>query len=152
MAEENSQESENIPVEELPITAPPKSHLITRFACGILLIIWFMLLLTPCAFIYLASNGEIRIWHADIPEPEVHPLLLIQLVSEINSRGFHVETSTIVDSVPGDNLLCVQTTDKFLLWQSKEKNLDAVYCECYARESVDEGWSRTDMLSAECQP
>lgn len=151
MAEEFSQDAEATNEELVEIVVPPKRSLIARLGCWILVAIWFTVLLTPCAFFYLAGNGEIRIWHSDIPEPEAHPRLLISLVSEIDDRGFRITNSTIIDPISDDNLLCAQTNVNYIFWQSEDKEQNAVYCECYQRESTELDWVFTEMIQGECQ-
>lgn len=139
MSENVQHESESIYNLDVPVR--PKRSLFSRLGCGIVLVIWFMILLTPCALLYLASNGEIRILHTDIPDAYEHPRLSIELVSEVKSRGLRVINSSVVDNDLDDNLMCVQTNVRFLLWQTNEDNQDTAYCDCYERNESDAGWS-----------
>jgi|GEM_PF-626726 len=134
---ENTETVEDAPQPEEVIVVQ-KPHPIKRFGCGVLLILWFTLLMTPCGLFYLAGNGEIRIWHSDIPEPDVHPRLLLELVSEVDYRGLQLTRSYSVDS-SADNT-CVQTDVSFYLWQSIEEDLDSSYCDCYERENDEASW------------
>ncbi len=116
-----------------------------RVGCGLLLPLWFMLLMTPCALLYLAVNGEIRIWQEDVPDPYAQPRLLISLISELDDRGLRIETSSIIHS-DADNLsTCVETKVRFLLWESQGGNQDVTYCECYERVDLEptRAWDRT---------
>jgi len=118
-----------------------------RIALGFLLSLWFLLLLTPCAFLYLAANGEIRINHSDIPEPHAHPRLLLSLISEIQDRGLRIESSTIQPQ-RADGLHCVETQVRFVLWQTRSENQDTRYCDCYTR--VAGGWSLHSSNTDSC--
>lgn len=146
---ENTEDSPQVELE--PVTVVKKPHPIKRFGCGVLLVIWFTLLLTPCGLFYLAGNGEIRIWHNDIPEPEVHPRLLLELVTEIDYRGLQLTRSFPVSSA-SDNSVCVQTDVSFFLWQSIEDDLDSSYCDCYERTDLDSTWQLSDTSTSICAP
>lgn len=121
-------------------TSPPRHSKTRRLGCAMLLLLWFALLLTPCALFYLAAKGEIRLAHRDIPQPHAHPLLLVSLVSETEDRGLRIETSRIVHTRATDGMICVETTVRFLLWQYSGGNQDAGYCDCYQREESEAAW------------
>jgi len=130
--------------------APPKQNVIKRFGCGLLVILWFTVLLLPCALFYLAANGEIRIWQNDVPEPYSHPRLLIELVSEVDYRGLRFVNSSIVDTDLDDNALCVQTNVSYFLWETVEDNQDVAFCDCYVREDIDSIWTLTETIPDIC--
>ena len=129
-----------------PVVAPvaktgrKKRGLLKRCGCALLLICWFALLLTPCGLFYLAANGEIRLNHADIPQPHEHPWLLISLVSESDDRGLRIESSSIMATGSESELTCVETMVRFLLWEASESNQDVHYCDCYQRSDADTSW------------
>ncbi len=128
--------------------APVRRNPIKRLGCLLLLALWFALLLFPCGLFYLAANGEIRLQHGDIPQPHAHPLLLISLVSEQDERGLRIESSRIVADQPR---LCVETTMRFVLWQSSGGDQDVRYCDCYV-QSADDNWTLSDTSAGTCQP
>ena len=121
-----------------------------RLACGLLLSLWFLLLLTPCALFYLATHGEIRLFHADIPQPHSQPRLLISLINDVENRGLQ-----IVRSIPfreSDNMaVCVETVVNYLLWASSEGNQDVVYCDCYERADTAASWSLKETRLSACE-
>ncbi|MCY4146722.1 MAG: hypothetical protein OXE95_01715 [Chloroflexi bacterium] len=127
--------------------SPARRNPLQRLGCLLLLPLWFGLLSLPCGLFYLASNGEIRLEHGDIPQPHAHPLLLISLISEQRERGLRIETS---HSVAQDPLLCVQTVVRFALWQSSGGDQDARYCDCYA-PGADDNWKLSETSSGACQ-
>ena len=132
-------------------SSPPKKRsLAKRLGCGLLLISWFLLLLTPCALFYLAANGEIRIHHADIPQPHEHPRLQISLISEADDRGLRIVTSFIVEPSDADRALCVETDVRFVLWESSAGDQDSRYCDCYGRASATAAWELTDTFGGAC--
>lgn len=132
------------------IVAQHKRSPIKRMGCGLLLVFWFTILLSPCALFYLAANGEIRIWHGDIPEPHAHPRLLIELISEVDYRGVSVTNSSVLDQNPNDSEICVQTDVRYFLWETIDDNPDVSYCECYAREETDSLWTLTETTTDTC--
>lgn len=135
------------------ISEQPKPNVLKRASCGILLIIWFTALLTPCLLIYLASNGEIRIWHTDIPEPHAHPRLLIELITEVDYRGLRIVNSTITEvRSDDDSLTCIDTNVRYLLWESAEDDQDVAYCDCYQRENSESIWTLTSTSLNSCLP
>lgn len=139
---------EQLTDQQDPVIVVQKPHPIKRLGCGLLLVLWFTLLLTPCALFYLAANGEIRIWHSDIPEPSAHPRLLVELVSEVDYRGLQLTRSYSVGA-PADNI-CIQTDVNFYLWESIEDELDTSYCDCYERSSAEDAWQLYQTVTDTC--
>jgi hypothetical protein len=152
MSENVELDSELNPIldENEQVEIRQKRSLLSRLGCSFLLIIWFAVLLTPCTLIYLASNGEIRFSHSDIPDSYDHPRLSIELVTEVKSRGLRVVNSSVVDNDLNDNLMCVQTNVRFLLWQTNEDNQDVSFCDCYERDNVDSEWIFTGSTPDVC--
>lgn len=143
--------SENVQVENenVEVNAQARAtHPLKRVVGGLLVVLWFTLLLTPCAFFYLAANGEIRIWHDDIPEPNAHPRLLVELVSEVDYRGLQLTRS--YDVGISDQERCIQTDVTFYLWQSIEEDLDTSYCDCYQRVDSDASWELYETTMSTC--
>lgn len=141
----NAAESQPMDVKPLKSRSP-----LRRLGCGLLLLLWFMLLLTPCALFYLAANSEIRLWHRDVPEPHAHPLLLISLVSEMDDRGFRVESSFVTRNLAAPSAVCVETDVRFLLWQTRSDNQDVMYCDCYEREGEHGVWLLESAYAGHC--
>ncbi len=130
-----------------------RANPILRLGCGALIGCWFILLMLPCALFYLAANGEIRLWHGDVPQPHSHPLLLISLVSAAESRGLRIENSSIVASGDDETSLCVQTDVRFVLWESDENgDQDVSYCDCYWRADTAADWRLDRTFGGGCRP
>ena len=121
-----------------------------RLGCGLMLALWFLLLLTPCALFYLAANGEIRLSHSDIPQPYSQPLLLIALINDVDNRGLQIVRSAKSGAVE-DTSVCVETAVSYLLWVTKERNQDVTYCECYTRADASAAWTIDDTRLAPCE-
>ena len=130
--------------------ARKKASRLFRVGCGLLVPLWFMLLVTPCALFYLAVNGEIRIWHDSVPDPHSQPRLLISLISEKDDRGLRIETSSIINPDANDLSTCVVTNVRFLLWESQGGNQNVAYCECYERTEAESGWQLVQTVSNSC--
>jgi len=123
-----------------------------RLGCGLALLAWFTLLLTPAALLYLAANGEIRLEHRDIPQPHAHPLLLLSLISETDDRGLRIETSRIAVGQPAGLTLCVETAVRFLLWEYSGGNQNVSYCDCYERQRPEAAWELSNTSGDVCSP
>ena len=106
--------------------SPPKRSRVRRIGCTILVVIWFLLLLTPCLVVVLASRGEISISTGSAPEQRTR----IWLLMEATQRGLGVSTASVHEA--GDQL-CVQTDVRFLLWQGSQAPTS--YCECYTHNA-----------------
>src|SRR5262245_51047915 len=96
-----------------PLFTIPKNPL-GRLGCGFVLLLWFIVLLLPCAMIYLAMGYTIAIPNGNIPEPEQHPRFEIQLVMEIKNRGFKVSSSSIASET--ETQLCINNEANYVLW------------------------------------
>ncbi len=125
-----------------PALPPSRRSPLRRVGCGLLLVIWFAVLLLPCALIVLAVQQEIVISQGSAPGQQTR----LWLISEADERGFGLSTSTVTQT--SDNALCVETDVRFLLWTGQAEPLS--YCECYVRAGADAAWSLTSSTSAEC--
>jgi hypothetical protein len=105
-------------------------------------IVWFALLLTPCAFFYFAVQGEASIRTGGAPGQE----LRVWLVMETRTRGLGVSNGVAVTQ--SETAVCVQTTTQYLLWQGRAEN--AAYCECYVRTDASQPWSYASGAQGAC--
>jgi len=121
-----------------------------KLGCGLALLLWFTLLLTPCALFFLAANGEIRLNHRDLPAPHAHPLLLVSLISEAADRGLRLESSWIAKRANDDQTICVETAVRFLLWEYSGGNQNVNYCDCYERPAPAANWELSRTFGAAC--
>ena len=125
-----------------PEPTPPRGSPIRRIGCGVLLVIWFLVLLLPCALIVLAVQQQIVISTGSAPGQETR----IWLISEPTERGFGISTASAIST--DDHTLCVQTDVRFLLWAGQADPLS--YCECYARDNAGDAWSLTGSSEGSC--
>jgi hypothetical protein len=131
-----------------PLFSVPKNPL-GRLGCGLLLVVWFVVLLLPCAMIYLAMGYTIFIPNGAIPEPEQHPRFEIQLIMEIDNRGFKLSSSSIASET--ESRLCINNDANYLLWQSDETAQDSQYCQCYERRTVESSWRFDEQYAGQCE-
>ncbi len=107
------------------------------------LVLWFLLLLSPCFLITLASQGEIVIPLGGAPNQS----LRLWLVSEADQRGLVLSLPSISRST--DALMCVQTQTRFFLWAGRAEE-DVYYCECYSRDSAAAEWALISADTGAC--
>ena len=139
------------PPETVIETPPPVNRLsrLRRLGCLLLLVGWFLFLLTPCALFALAANGEIRLDQPDAPQPHAQPRLLIRLISDVDNRGIQILRSSRVGDASEDSI-CMRTAVNYLLWASSGGNQDVVYCDCYSRDNADAGWTLSATHPGAC--
>mgnify|MGYP006979900197 CR=1 FL=1 len=121
-----------------------------RFGCGVLIMVWFLILLLPCAMVWLATGNTLSIPRNNVPEPELHPALEIQLIMEIDNRGFKI-TGTNINRIDDLNL-CIENNINYLLWESDTTASPATYCQCYQRQDNQSEWEFLQQLESACNP
>ena len=99
-----------------------------RPGCVLGLILWFVVLLTPCFLIMLAVRGEISVTTGPAPEQR----LRIWLIQEADQSGIGLSNASIQG---GGESLCVQTNVHFVLWRGEAQPTQ--YCECYTLAGSD---------------
>ena len=114
---------------------------IRRLGCGVLLVMWFMILLLPCIMIVLATQGEIVLTHSGIPEDDFR----VRLIQTTTERGLAISNSHRVDIQDGN--VCTIIDVRFFLWQGKAN--PAHYCSCYT--GSDKTWSSVAEGTEACQ-
>jgi hypothetical protein len=134
--------SEELTTETVLSPVPPRRSPIRRAGCIAGLILWFLILLTPCFLIVLATQGEITITTGGAPGQQTR----IWLVSEADQRGIVLSTASVRQ--PSENALCVQTNVRFFLWAGEAE--PTTYCECYERVSSGDPWELASTASGVC--
>ena len=110
--------------------------LLRRVGCGALVVVWLVAMLTPCAVVVLATQGEIKITYSDLPEDEFR----VWTVFSTGTRGIAFSNSRRI--TPNKPLSTASYRDEmcqiidinFLLWQGSANS--SHQCYCYAK--VDE--------------
>src|SRR5690606_35269280 len=111
------------------------SSLLRRIGCGLLLVIWFAILMLPCFLFVLATQGEIAVSQGNVPGQQ----LRLWLISEPDQRGFAFSSAAV--HATDENAVCVETSVRFLLWTGRAEPVS--YCECYDRTDAESAWTYT---------
>ena len=130
-----------------PLIQVPKSPL-GRVFFGLAVVLWFGVLLLPCAMFTLAVNGSIRIPHLSAPQPETQPFFEVNLLMSVEQRGLQIVRS-IISPVNGSRQ-CVETHVSYLMGQTDGTNDSAVFCDCYTRQGEAARWERSESTLEAC--
>ncbi|MBZ0303284.1 MAG: hypothetical protein K8J31_26310 [Anaerolineae bacterium] len=122
-----------------PDTPAPRRHPLRRPGCILGLILWFLILLTPCFMIVLAVQGEIAVTTGSAPDQR----LRVWLIQEAAQSGIGVSSASVQTQ---DDLLCVQTDVRFVLWRGSAEPTQ--YCECYT--GTDANWQTVRVEQSAC--
>jgi hypothetical protein len=99
-----------------------------RAGCGALVVIWFILLLTPCLFVVLVTQREIVLTHSDIPNDDFR----VWLIQEPRQRGIALSNSRRVSAA--NDAVCTLIDVRFIMWQGQGDPIH--YCSCYTRQET----------------
>lgn len=138
------QEVPQFPEAQEPVVIRKKRGPLGRLGCALGLIIWAILILSPCILIALAVQGEISISTGDAPDQR----LRIWLIMEAAQRGIGISNASVRSSVEGQT--CLQTDAQFFLWQGRGEPVS--YCECYQHEAGSKAWIPLGTTPGECEP
>ena len=125
------------------IVKPRRRSPLRRAGCTIVVILWFVLLLTPCVGIALATQGDIVISQGNAPGQEIR----IWLITEADERGLGLSSATLQQ--PDSNNLCVETSTRFILWTGQADPLTS--CVCYTRDMEEQVWSTVSVENRACE-
>lgn len=122
-----------------------------RVLYGVVIAVWFIILMLPFAMFWLAIGNEITIGRGDaIPEADQHPRLQISLIMDVDNRGLRLFTTNVQRE--NETALCVEGYSNYVLWQSEDENNNATYCQCYEREHPDADWQFVAQTLTTCTP
>ena len=107
------------------------------------LLLWLVVILTPCLALTLASQGEIRLRSGPAPEEE----LRLWLVQDAQRAGLAISHASRRDS---ESRHCFQTEARFLLWrgQQLDEETATTFCSCYDKQ--DEAFERQELIAGSC--
>ena len=131
------------PIPQTPI--PKRRSPLRRLGCSLAVVLWFILLLTPCLCIVLATQGEIAIRLGDIPGQSFR----LWLLNESRERGLGISRSSVTMS-SDSNQVCLQTDVSFVLWAGSAEATS--FCECYTHSDNLNNWELTSNHQGSCQP
>jgi len=120
-----------------------------RLGCGAALVVWFAVLLLPFAMFWLGSGRTITIPQGNIPDASDHPRLELRLIMDADNRGLQIKRAGVAER--GDEALCIQESVSYLLWESDTNSDNALYCQCYERDSADADWSLSGTTDGACE-
>lgn len=112
--------------------------------CAALVVLWFLLLLVPCALFFFAVQQEFTVPLGGAPGQE----LRVWLVMEPRTRGIAYSIGQVAQQTDSD--LCVQTGTSYVLWAGRPEN--TTYCECYERSAADQPWAYLSSTQGACPP
>ncbi len=112
-----------------------------HIGCGLLLAVWFLLMLSPCVFITVLVQGEFTIQLSDRPN---HQLRIFNVDTD-DSRGFGFSIGNIQRETEEE--VCVVTQVRYIMWRGENEPVD--YCQCYTRS--EQQWIGGAVLDAQCQ-
>jgi hypothetical protein len=135
--------SEQTEIQSQPPAMRQPARLWRRVGCGILLVLWFTFVLSPCIIVSLAQQGEITIQQGELPGQQFR----VWLVMEIDQRGLGISTTAPYEV---NGAQCVQTDVQFALWQGEGTPIS--YCECYTRSDATSTWSLINSQQGICTP
>lgn len=125
---------------------PDTSTTSGRIGCGVLLVVWVIVLLIPFGLFWLAVGNSIAIYRTNAPDRILYPRAELSLQMEIENRGFRWRTSRIFR--PDDTNLYIQTNIRFLLWErGDDLEINTTYCDHFTRETPEADWQRTSTFS-----
>ncbi len=116
-----------------------RRHPLQRPGCVVGLIIWFIVLLTPCFMIILAAQGQIVIRTGSVPEQQIR----IWLIQEANQSGIGISTP---QTILLDEGLCIATSVSFVLWRGEADSTQ--FCDCY--DDTDVGLQFISTIQGSC--
>lgn len=116
---------------------------IRRILRFVLVLLWLVLILTPCLALTLASQGEIRLRSGPAPEEE----LRLWLVQDAQRAGLAISNVARHDY---ELSKCFQTEARFLLWrgQQLDEETATTFCSCYDKQ--DETFQRQEVVTGPC--
>ena len=114
---------------------------VRRLGCSIALLIWFLLMLSPCLIITVLVQGEFVYNLSDVPE---HKIRIFDVQSK-DTRGFGYSWGNIARETDDD--VCVMTHVRYVVWEGESEAAD--YCECF--EQVEENWVSVGSIEESCE-
>ena len=122
-----------------PLITQPTSRA-GRIGCGMLVVIWFIVLTLPFAMLWLATGRNITLSRGgDAPLTSQHPRLRVQLVMESDFRGLQISRNGVLTNE--DTLFCYDQSVNYLLWENRgDEDINISREICYERDTIDNEW------------
>lgn len=130
------------PAPTTRVTPAARASRARRVGCGAAVILWFLLLLTPCGLLLIAVTGEVTIPTGSLPGQETR----LWLIMEADQRGLGISTAGVQSQ--SETRACLQINSRFLLWQGRADSVS--YCECFTRTDAVDSWGYSGMNEGVC--
>ena len=131
------------PLDVTPAVPKRKRGPLGRLGCALGLLVWLVLIVSPCLVFTLATQGELSLSLGSAPGQTARAWL----VMEADERGVGLSLPSVQSSADG-GALCVQTDVRYLLWQGQADPVS--YCECYRRASAAAPWDHAATIEDVC--
>lgn len=138
-------EVDPIAADSLAAPAPARRKPLRRVGCAIGLLLWAVIMISPCFLITLATQGQIIVTLGNAPDQQAR----IWLLSEARERGIGISWPS-ARYAQDQKTVCVQTNTQFILWAGSGQ--PATYCACYIRDNDREAWTPLATTNESCQP
>ena len=104
----------------------PLLHRLRYLGYAALLLLWLVVILTPCFALTLAMRGELEWKRGDYDSDR------LWLIQERDQRGLGYHAQRLVsDGRASGGPLCVSSSVRFFFWEGGEEGANNDYCECY---------------------
>ncbi|NJO84723.1 MAG: hypothetical protein HC828_19460 [Blastochloris sp.] len=113
-----------------------------RLGCGLLLVLWFTFLLTPCFLITMATQGQITISLGGLPDQQLRAWLIM----EMRERGFGISVPTVIEQ--SETAAVMQVDNRFLLWAGRADPVS--FCNRFERADANSAWQLADSEMGAC--
>jgi hypothetical protein len=114
-----------------------------RIGCLSMLIVWFVLMLSPCLLLTVIVRGEATLPLSDKPG---HQIRMFK-VFEDDVRGFGLSWGSAEQGDSSDDV-CIKSHVRYFTWQGSGENVD--FCQCYSH--VDDDWIAGTSVDNMCNP
>lgn len=94
-----------------------------RVGCGALVVVWILLMLSPCVLVTVLAQGEFVV---NLSDRAGHEIRLFEIQND-QSRGFGLSWG-LLDKKDDDGY-CLATHVRYWMWEGDADNSD--YCQCY---------------------
>jgi hypothetical protein len=121
-----------------------------KIGCGLLVFVWFCVLMLPFLMFWLASGRSVTIPRRNVPDANEYPVFRLSLIMSKDNRGLHFITTDVQRN--GSNNLCVEAHINYLLWASDGEDNMTTYCDCFERSDTDAEWVFLDSVNTSCNP
>jgi serine/threonine protein kinase len=130
-------------VTQIPLRRPKTvTWWLRRLGCLLILVVWLLLMASPCLIVTVLVQGEATFALSDKPGHQVR----IFKVQSDEARGIGFSIGTVQNE--STDAACILTQVRFLLWQGRSQPTN--YCQCFTYISGE--WWPDPPVNDECSP